>query len=116
MAPHRPDDAVHYPAAGYKFLLRPPARFTEFVDGDVSGVELFDFLLARDAAVKLSTSRSFNPEHTGWMRMIVMQQPESVAEFFDRLAAIGVHYDMRPSPELADEFRTVIAQCDLWNL
>jgi hypothetical protein len=79
-------------------------------------VELFDFLIARDAAAKLSTVRSFNPDHAGWMRMILMQEAAVMAEFFERIDDIGIHYRMRPSSGLADEFHEVIGQCDLWEL
>jgi aspartate/methionine/tyrosine aminotransferase len=111
-----PAEAIWYPKAGYKFLVRPPEQFARLRHDDVTGVELFDFLIGRDAAAKLSTSRSFNPEWTGWMRMIVMQEADVMDDFFQRIDDIGVHYRMRPPPDLGDEFQALIAQCDLWDL
>lgn len=111
-----PSSAVIPPAAGYKFLLRPPPGFVEIRHPTFTGVELFDFLIARDASAKLSTSRSFNAEVTNWMRMIVMQDADVIEEFFARLSQIGVHYDMRPPAGLSESFLSVLARCDLWNI
>lgn len=109
-----PDQAILRPEAGYKFLFRPPPSFA--FEGDPSGVELFDFLLARDAAVKLSTSRSFNANSHGWMRMILMQNPMRMQELFARLRKIEVHYTMPLPSDLREDYQTVLAGCDLSNL
>ncbi len=109
-----PDDAILRPAAGYKFLFRPPPSFC--FGGNPSGVELFDFLVVRDAAVKLSTSRSFDIDDHGWMRMILMQRPDRMREIFTRLAAIGVHYRMPVPSGLDTDYATVMAGHDLANL
>jgi aspartate/methionine/tyrosine aminotransferase len=109
-----PREAIWCPDAGYKFLFRPPPRFA--ADGEFSAVELFDFLLARDAAVKLSTSRSFNDDRAEWMRMILMQPERVLNEMFERLDMIGVRYDMRQPDHLAASLRATLNDCDYWNL
>jgi aspartate/methionine/tyrosine aminotransferase len=109
-----PDDAILTPEAGYKFIFKPPASFSSL--GDPSGVELFDFLVARDAAVKFSTSRSFDPTDQGWMRMIMMQKPSGMAEVFRRLAQIGIHYRMAFPDGLEADYATVIAGQDFADL
>ncbi|MFP3963534.1 pyridoxal phosphate-dependent aminotransferase [Actinomadura fulvescens] len=109
-----PEQAVLPPSAGYKFLFRPPPSFS--FTGDPSGVELFDFLLARDASVKLSTSRSFNHEDQGWMRIILMQTEQRMKELFSRLHEIGVSYTMPMPAGLVDDYRTVMSGHDLSNL
>jgi len=111
-----PDQALITPDAGFKFLLRPPPAFATVNDGIVTGVELFDFLIARDAAAKLSTSRSFNVDCADWVRMIIMQDVNTMNEFFDRLNGIGIHYNMDLPPGLAMQFLDIVAKCDLWNL
>ncbi|MGH4003348.1 MAG: pyridoxal phosphate-dependent aminotransferase [Pseudonocardiaceae bacterium] len=109
-----PDEAILHPSAGYKFLFRPPPSFT-FAD-EPSGVELFDFLIARDAAIKLSTSRSFNADDHGWMRMILMQRPEHMKELFTRLGAIGICYRMQIPHGLREDYEVFMDGCDLSNL
>ncbi|MFE0457843.1 pyridoxal phosphate-dependent aminotransferase [Kitasatospora sp. NPDC058965] len=111
-----PEDALLPPQAGYKFLLRPPAGFDSTAEGELTGVDTFDFLLAREAGVKLSTSRSFNAGSADWMRMIIMQDVDVVEHFFERLAAIGVHYRMTPPTGLAAQLREIVSQFDLWDL
>jgi aspartate/methionine/tyrosine aminotransferase len=112
-----PADAVNRPQAGYKFLFRPPTAFTTSGGGEsLSGAELFDLMLARDAGVKVSTVRSFNPARADWIRMIVMQDAAVIDEAFDRMQAIGVHYDMAVPAGLAAAARAEIADLDLWNL
>jgi aspartate/methionine/tyrosine aminotransferase len=111
-----PPDALMPPDAGFKFLLRPPPAFGDVSDDRVSGVELFDFLVARDAHVKLSTVRSFNPNRVDWMRMIIMQRPEVMQQMFRALTACGVCYTMRVPLGLAEDYCQVTAHLDLWNL
>lgn len=111
-----PQEAVIPPIAGYKFLIRPPRRFAGIGDRTVTGVELFDFLIARDACAKLSTSRSFNANAAEWMRMIIMQDADVMVEFFDRLQEIGVHYNMEVPSRLFNQFHEVVAQLHLWSL
>jgi hypothetical protein len=82
----------------------------------VSGVELFDFHVARAAGVKLSTSRSFNPDITDRIRMIVMQPPDVMSRVFDALAGAGIRYAMRMPAGLAADYQAVIAGLDLWNI
>lgn len=112
-----PATAILRPEAGYKFLFAPPPAFIEVDEGgDPSGVELFDFLVARDAAVKLSTARSFNPQQRSWMRMILMQDEERLGELFERLHTTGIHYDMAVPDGLGSDYMEVIGGCDLWDL
>jgi aspartate/methionine/tyrosine aminotransferase len=109
-----PEEAILSPSAGYKFLFRPPPSFA--FAGDPSGVELFDFLIARDAAVKFSTSRSFNADDHSWIRMILMQRPDRINELFARLNEIGVCYQMSVPRGLREDYEAVMACCDLSNL
>jgi aspartate/methionine/tyrosine aminotransferase len=109
-----PNEAILRPQAGYKFLFRPPPSFA--FGGDPSGVELFDFLIARNAAVKFSTSRSFNTDDHGWMRMILMQLPNRMTELFARLDAIGVCYQMPVPRGLREDYETFMADGDLSDL
>lgn len=112
-----PLEAMHPPAAGFKFVLSAPPAFTvDAQDGGVSGVELFDFFAAREAGVKLSTSRSFNRSISDRIRMIVMQPPDVMRDVFEALASAGVHYRMSMPAGLAEDYRTVVADLDLWNL
>jgi aspartate/methionine/tyrosine aminotransferase len=111
-----PEEAIVRPTAGYKFLLRPPAEFAAIRDGDLTGVDLFDFFVAKEAGAKLSTSRSFNAQVADWMRMIVMQESHIMEEFFERLLEIGVHYRMKPPSGLSEHLHEIVSQCDLWNL
>lgn len=113
-----PASAVRAPAAGYKLLFRPPPMFAPQTTppAELSGAELFDLLVARDAAVKLSTVRSFNPDRADWMRMILMQDAPVISEAFDRMARIGVRYGMPVPAHLATEARNEIADLDLWDL
>lgn len=112
-----PSEKLRPPTAGFKFLLSVPPAFAAGPDAaGISGVELFDFLLARDAGVKVSTSRSFNSASTGHIRMIVMQTPDVMRAVFTSLAAAGVHYGMRMPEDLAGDYTAVIAGLDLWNL
>lgn len=104
-----PDEALLRPAAGFKYLFKPPVRFATSVD-DFSGVELFDYFAASRAYVKFSTSRSFNPTDSRYMRMVLMQDERGTAELFRRLEACGVTYDMHLPASLVDECRRFLAE------
>ena len=113
-----PAEALYPSRAGFKFLLAVPPGFGYDIAAEdgISGVELFDFLAVRDAGVKLSTSRSFNPDISDRLRMILMQPPGVLLALFEALAGAGVHYRMRVPRGLAEQYRQVIADLDLTNL
>lgn len=113
-----PAEALYPPQAGFKFLLDAPSGFgcDAAAEDGISGVELFDFLAVRDAGVKLSTSRSFNPDITDRLRMIIMQPPGVLNALFEALAGAGVHYRMGVPQGLDEQYRQAITDLDLTNL
>jgi hypothetical protein len=85
------------------------------VDG-ISGAELFDFYVASRAFVKLSTSRAFNEENAKFLRIILMQDMETMQEVFRRLHEINVHYAMPMPAGLLDEYHQTLDGIDLAHL
>jgi aspartate/methionine/tyrosine aminotransferase len=69
------EDSIQNPVAGFKYLVSIPPGLSP--QGRFSPVELLDFYIASRAHVKLSTSRSFNPEDDRFLRMVLMQNVES---------------------------------------
>jgi hypothetical protein len=103
-----PEDAIHTPVAGFKYLASVPPGLSP--QGRFSPVELLDFYIASRAHVKLSTSRSFNPENDRFLRMMLMQNVDTVDEVFKRLRAAGIHYQMSLPDGLAGEYEIFLAE------
>lgn len=97
-----PSDALIKPQGGYKYLLRIPKN----IEGEAgySAAELFDFFLASRCYVKLSTSRSFNPANSDYIRVVLMQNREMLDEAFRRFREAGVSYTMELPPGIATEY------------
>jgi len=108
-----PDDAVRAPRAGYKFLLAVPPAFPG--DDEVSAAELFDFHVASQAFVKLSTARSFNNDVGGWVRTVLMQSDDVLDDAFTRLRQLGVAWDM-PMPAGLRQRYDALLSIDLLDL
>ncbi|MBC7303191.1 pyridoxal phosphate-dependent aminotransferase [Nocardia salmonicida] len=111
-----PHDAIWPPVAGYKFMFTPPKAFGDYDVEGVSGVELFDFFLASEAGVKLSTSRSFNADRRHAMRMVLMQNASEVREAFERMERAGISYSMPVPDQLHDSFVKFAQSLDFWDL
>lgn len=88
-----PRDSIKRPQGGFKYLVPVPANIPERI-GQFSGVELLDFFIARRCAVKLSSSRSFNPEENRYIRIVLMQDEAKVVQALERLRALGISYNM----------------------
>lgn len=101
-----PDEAIHVPSGGFKYLVSIPPSIQS--EGGFSGVELLDFYISTRANVKLSTSRSFNPENGGFLRMVLMQNPSTVDEVFNRFQDAGISYHMKLPAGLAQEYESFI--------
>lgn len=103
-----PEQALIRPQAGFKFLLAVPPGIA--ATGEFCAAELFDFFVTSRAYVKLSTSLSFNPNNTNYLRMVIMQNMQTLDELFDRLHRCGVSWDMTLDPSIAAEFKAVVAE------
>lgn len=109
-----PDAAVCAPRAGYKFLLAVPPAFRG--DDEVSAAELFDFHVASQAFVKLSTARSFNDDVGGWVRTVLMQPADVLDDAFTRLRRLGVAWDMPMPAGLRQRYADALLSIDLLDL
>lgn len=101
-----PDSTILYPSAGYKFLLEVPPGI-EAQEG-FPAITLFDYYVASRAYVKLSTSRSFNPQNNRYVRMILMQDLQTIDEIFSRLNKVGVNYGMTLPKTLGKEYSSFL--------
>ena len=104
-----PPEAIHSPDGGFKYLLSVPPHL-QSQDG-LTAVELFDYYVLSRAYVKLSTIRSFNPDKTEYIRIIVMQNEALLEEAFRRMKEIGVDYNSMKLPDsLSQEYATLIEE------
>ncbi|KAL7797869.1 pyridoxal phosphate-dependent transferase [Trichoderma afarasin] len=103
-----PEEKIHTPSGGFKYLVPIPPGVQP--QASFSGVELLDFYIASRANVKLSTSRSFNPNNDKFLRMVLMQNPSQVDDVFERLRSVGVSYDMKLPEDLGKEYETFLLQ------
>ncbi|KAF5972021.1 plp-dependent transferase [Fusarium coicis] len=103
-----PQSKLYPPSAGFKYLVSVPPNIKG--QGAFSSIELFDFFVASRASVKFSTSRSFDPENSGFVRIVLMQNPKEVFEVFRRLASIGVSYTMALPEGLEREYETFLKE------
>ena len=102
-------EAIHSPDGGFKYLISLPPHL-ESQDG-FSAIELFDYYILSRAYVKLSTTRSFNPYHDGYIRVIIMQNEDMIDEAFRRIKEIGVDYHSMKLPDsLGQEYATLIKE------
>jgi aspartate/methionine/tyrosine aminotransferase len=100
-------EAINSPDGGFKYLISVPPHLRE-QDG-FTAVELFDYYVLSRAYVKLSTIRSFNPDHDGYIRLIMMQNEELLDEAFRRMKEIGVDYHSMKLPDsLGKEYAELI--------
>lgn len=104
-----PRDRIQRPKGGFKYLVSKPINIPEKIER-FSGIELLDFYIARRCAVKLSSSRAFNPEEDRFIRVILMQEKLKVLEAFKRLKKLGIHYDMDLPYGIADEYADFLSQ------
>lgn len=104
-----PKDKIKRPTGGFKYLVSTPVNIPKNIEC-FSGAELLDFYIARRCAVKLSSSRSFNPEEDRYIRIILMQDEAKVLEAFSRLRASGIYYDMDFSSGIIDEYTNFLSQ------
>lgn len=58
--------------------------------------------------MKFSSSRSFNPENSDYIRIIVMQNEATVNEAFHRLREIGIRYDMELPNGISEEYENFL--------
>jgi aspartate/methionine/tyrosine aminotransferase len=104
-----PPEAIHSPDGGFKYLLSVPPHL-QSQDG-LTAVELFDYYVLSRAYVKLSTIRSFNPDKTEYIRIIVMQNEALLEEAFRRMKEIRVDYNSMKLPDsLSQEYATLIEE------
>lgn len=102
-----PAEAIYTPDGGYKYLVDVPPCLK--AQGRFTAVELFDYYILSRAYVKLSTIRSFNPNHDGYIRLIIMQNEAVLDEAFRRMQEIGVSYDSMELPaSLGREYSDLI--------
>ncbi|EXM02622.1 pyridoxal phosphate-dependent transferase [Fusarium oxysporum II5] len=104
----RPQSKIYPPSAGFKYLVSVPPNIKG--QGAFSSIELFDFFVTSRASVKLSTSRSFDPGNSGFVRIVLMQNPKEVFEVFRRLASIGVSYTMVLPDGLEHEYESFLEE------
>ncbi|KAH7211927.1 pyridoxal phosphate-dependent transferase [Fusarium oxysporum] len=103
-----PQRKIYPPSAGFKYLVSVPPNIKG--QGAFSSIELFDFFVTSRASVKLPTSRSFDPGNSGFVRIVLMQNPKEVFEFFRRLASIGVSYTMVLPDGLEHEYESFLEE------
>ncbi|KAF5264469.1 hypothetical protein FOXYS1_4755 [Fusarium oxysporum] len=103
-----PESKIYPPSAGFKYLVSVPPNIKGH--GAFSSIELFDFFVTSRASVKLSTSRSFDPGNSGFVRIVLMQNPKEVFEVFRRLASIGVSYTMVLPDGLENEYESFLKE------
>ena len=99
-----PVEQIKRPKGGFKYLLPIPPNIPSQVD-EFTGVELLDFYIARRCAVKLSSSRSFNPQNERFIRIVIMQDERTIEEAFRRMHEAGIHYDMSLPEGIVQEYR-----------
>jgi aspartate/methionine/tyrosine aminotransferase len=102
-----PADAIKRPKGGFKYLVPIPPNIPSQVD-EFTGLELLDFYITRSCGVKLSSSRSFNPEDDRFIRIIIMQDEETMAEAFRRMHEAGIHFDMTLPEGIVQEYRAFL--------
>ena len=103
-----PAEQVQQPEGGFKYLVSVPPQIRP--QGRHCAAELFDYYVASRAYVKLSTSRSFDPNNERFIRMIVMQNEKQVDEVFARLKAAGVNYGMDLPAGLDSEYAAFLTE------
>lgn len=110
-----PDDAILWPQGGYKFIFQSPPEFRGVSSG-VSGAELFDFHIVRSCGVKLSTVRSFNPDVTDWMRLVIMRRAADIHAALARMDTYGIRWEMTRPAALEQDYKRLLDARDLWNI
>lgn len=96
------------PEGGFKFLLKVPYKF---VDCDnYNKAELFTYHVVKETYIKFSSSPSFNPDNSDFIRMIVMQNLDTMKELFKRLNYAGIRYDMDMPNNLVKDYDCFIKQ------
>lgn len=90
------------PDGGFKFLLRVPPKFVNC--GKYNKAELFVYHIVKETKIKLSSSTSFNPENSEFIRMIVMQDLDKMQELFKRLRCAGINYNMDMPSNLVEDY------------
>jgi len=104
-----PAEGIYFPDGGFKYLLSVPPHLQS--QGEFTAVELFDYYILSRGYVKLSTSRSFNPDTDRYIRLIIMQNEELLDEAFRRMKEIGVNYRSMQFPDdLGREYADLMAE------
>ncbi|MDA0376443.1 MAG: aminotransferase class I/II-fold pyridoxal phosphate-dependent enzyme [bacterium] len=101
-----PDDAIVFPEGGFKYMVKVPPSIRG--QAGFSSVELFDYFVASRGFVKLSTSRSFNPDVHSHIRVVIMQNDREIDQVFQRLQEIGISYDMNLPLAIGREYSEFI--------
>lgn len=102
------NEDIIQPEGGFKFLLKVPHKFVDC--GNYNKAELFVYHVVKETQIKFSSSPSFNPDNSDFIRMIIMQNLDTMKELFKRLHYAGISYDMEMPVNLAEEYDCFIKQ------